>query len=186
MAWIVQDRLKPYTPTRTEPYLTEEIRKKISEKYFPRYPTKRAALLPLFHEVMHTYGYIAPQAIDEAAGFLEVPASEVQDAATFYEEFRFEPSGKYVVNVCRSISCEITGQEAISAKIREVFGIDNLETTDDGLITLIEVECLGLCERAPCALINGEAQGPLTPDAFVATLKGLPKEMKHHGNGHSH
>ncbi len=187
MAWIVQDRLKAYTPTRTEPYLTEAIRKKISEKYFPRYPKKQAALLPLFHEVMHVYGFIAPQAIDEAAAFLEITPSEVQDAATFYEEFRFEPSGKYVVNVCRSVSCEITGHEKVINRIREVFAIDTGETTEDGLITLIEVECLGLCERAPAALINGEAHGPLTPDGFIETLQALPKEpAQHTGNGHGH
>lgn len=181
MAWLVKDRLKPYTPTRTEPYLTEEIKRKISEKYFPRYPTKRACMLPLFHEVMHTYGFIAPQAMDEAAAFLEVSPSEVQDAVTFYEEFRFEPSGKYVVNVCRSISCEITGHEAIVNKIRDVFGIESGEVTDDGMIQLIEVECLGLCEKAPCALINGEPHGPLTPDGFIKTLQQLPKEpAKHH------
>ena len=187
MAWIVQNRLQPYRPTRTEPYITEAIRKEIVEKYFPRYPRKQAALLPLFHLIMHEYGFIAPQAIDEASQLLEVSAAEVQDAATFYEEFRFEPSGKYVVNVCRSISCEILGHEKILNRIKEVFGIENFETTDDGLITLFEVECLGLCEKAPAALINGEIHGPLTPDGFVQTLKNLPKEPAGHGgNGHGH
>ncbi len=187
MAWIVQNRLQPYRPTRTKPYITDAIRKEIVEKYFPRYPRKQAALLPLFHLIMHEYGWIAPQAIDEASQLLEVSAAEVQDAATFYEEFRFEPSGKYVVNVCRSISCEILGHEKILARIKEVFGIENFETTDDNMITLFEVECIGTCEFAPCALINGEMHGPLTPDGFVQTLKGLPKEpVKHGSNGHGH
>ena len=184
MAWIVQNRLQTYKPTRSEPYITDAIRKEIVEKYFPRYPRKQAALLPLFHLIMHEYGFIASQAIDEASQLLEVPAAEVQDAATFYEEFRFEPSGKYVVNVCRSISCEICGHEKILARIKEVFGIENFETTDDNKITLFEVECLGICERAPAALINGEIHGPLTPDGFCQTLKNLPQEPAHHGNGH--
>ena len=64
MAWIVQNRLQQYKPTRTEPYITEAIRKEIVEKYFPRYPKKQAALLPLFHLIMHEYGFIAAQAID--------------------------------------------------------------------------------------------------------------------------
>jgi len=183
MAWIVNNRLQPYTPTRTEPYITEKIRAEIVQKYFPRYPTKRAALLPLFHLIMHEYGFIAAQAIDEAATLLEVPAAEVQDAATFYEEFRFEPTGKYVVNVCRSIACELCGHEKILQRIKEVFGVENFETTDDNLFTLFEVECLGLCEKAPAALIDGEIYGPLTPDGFVQTLKELPREPAHHGNG---
>jgi NADH-quinone oxidoreductase subunit E len=185
MAWIVQNRLQQYTPTRTEPYITGKIRDEIVNKYFPRYPTKRAALLPLFHLVMHEYGFIAPQAIDEAATLLEISPAEVQDAATFYEEFRFEPSGKYVVNVCRSISCELCGHEKILEEIKQVFGIENFETTDDGLITLFEVECLGICEMAPAALINGHPHGPLTPEGFVQTLQQLPREpAKHNGSGH--
>jgi NADH-quinone oxidoreductase subunit E len=183
MAWIVKNRLQMYTPTRTEPYITEKIRAEIEQKYFPRYPTKRAALLPLFHLIMHEYGHITPQAIDEASQLLQVPVAEVQDAASFYEEFRFEPSGKYVVNVCRSIACELCGSEQIFQRIKEVFGIENFETTDDNLFTLFEVECVGLCEKAPAALINGEPHGPLTPDAFIETLKNLPKEPANN-NGH--
>src|SRR5437763_4832223 len=124
MAWIVQNRLQPYQPTRTEPYITAKIRDEIVNKYFPRYPRKQAALLPLFHLIMHEYGFIAAQAIDEASQLLEVPASEVQDAATFYEEFRFEPSGTYVVNVCRSIACELCGHEALLGRSKGVFGIE--------------------------------------------------------------
>ena len=181
MAWIVNNRLQQYTPTRTEPYITDKIRAEIEQKYFPRYPTKRAALLPLFHLIMHEYGFIAAQAIDEAATLLQVPAAEVQDAATFYEEFRFEPTGKYVVQVCRSIACEVCGHQQILDRIKAVFGIENFETTDDCMITLMEAECLGLCERAPAALINGTPHGPLTPDSFVETLKNLPKDPPNRG-----
>jgi len=183
MAWLVKDRLQPYQPTPSEPYLTEAIRKTIAEKYFPRYPRKQAALLPLFHLVMHEYGFIAAGAIAEAAAFLEISEAQVQDAVTFYEEFRLSPTGKHVVSVCRSISCEVCGHEALIKKIRDVFGIEPGETTDDDLFTLFEVECLGLCEMAPAALINEEICGNLTPEGFVATLKQLPKEAKHHGNG---
>jgi NADH-quinone oxidoreductase subunit E len=183
MAWIVKDRLQPYKSTRTEPYLTDAIRKTITEKYFPRYPTRQAALLPLFHLVMHEYGFIAPGAIAEAAEFLGISESQVQDAVTFYEEFRMAPSGKYVVNVCRSISCEVCGHEALLKRIKDVFGVEPGETSDDDLFTLFEVECLGLCEMAPAALINEEIYGNLTADGFVQTLKQLPKEAKLHGNG---
>ncbi len=183
MAWQVKDRLQPYRPTRTEPYLTDGMKKIITEKYFPRYPTKQAALLPLFHLVMHEYGFIASDAIAEAATFLEISESQVQDAVTFYEEFRMAPTGKHVVNVCRSVSCEVCGHENILNKIKDVFGIDPGETTDDNLFTVFEVECLGLCEMAPAALIGEEIHGNLTPDKFCQTLKNLPSEATHHGNG---
>ena len=80
--------------------------------------------------------------------------------------------------------CELCGSEKIFQRIKEVFGIENFETSDDNMLTLFEVECIGLCEKAPAALINGEPCGPLTPDGFVETLKQLPKEPTHNGNGH--
>src|SRR3954464_2766448 len=76
MAWIVQNRLQPYQPTRTEPYITPKIRDEIVNKYFPRYPTKQAALLPLFHLIMHEYGLTAPQAIDEGGPRLGISPAE--------------------------------------------------------------------------------------------------------------
>lgn len=173
MAWIVEDRLKAYQPTRQEPYLTVKIKDEVSQKYFPRYPNKRAALLPLFHIIMHEYGYIAPQAIDEAAAFLELTPSQVQDAVSFYEEFRMEKTGRYVVNVCRSIACELCGYQQVVEKIREVFGIEPGETTDDGQITLLEVECLGACEQAPCALVNEDLHGQIKPAEFCGQLQQL-------------
>ena len=186
MAWLVEDRLKPYQAKRAEPCLTPEIKKLIAEKYFPRYPTKHAALLPLFHIVMHEYGYIAEQAIDEAAEFLEITRAQVQDAVTFYEEFRLAPSGKYVVNVCRSIACELCGHKDIVEKIRQVFGIDPGETTDDNQITLFEVECLGACEQAPCALVNEDLHGCLEPQAFARHLQQLPAAGKQKNGTHEH
>lgn len=180
MAWIVEDRLKPYQPVRSEPYLTAEIRNQVSQKYFPRYPNKRAALLPLFHIVMHEYGYIAAQAIDEASQFLELSRSEVQDAVTFYEEFRMDKTGTHVVNVCRSISCELCGHQKVLEKINQVFGIDPGETTADGKITVFEVECLGACEQAPCALVNEDLHGTINPDAFCKQLQQLTTEKGRH------
>ena len=100
----------------------------------------------------------------EAAEFWKSAHSpRVQDAVTFYEEFRMSPTGKYVVNVCRSISCEVCGHENILKKIKDVFGIIPGETTDDNSFTVFEVECLGLCELAPAALIGEEIHGPLDP-----------------------
>ncbi len=185
MAWLVEDRLKPYRAKRAEAYLTPEIKKLVSEKYFPRYPTKHAALLPLFHIIMHEYGYIAEQAIDEAADFLEITRAQVQDAVSFYEEFRLTPSGEYVVNVCRSIACELCGHKDIIEKIRTVFGIDPGETTADNKITLFEVECLGACEQAPCALINEDLHGCLKADDFAVRLQQLPAAASN-GHGHRH
>lgn len=185
MAWIVENRLKAYTPTRAEPYLTDAMRKTMEETYLPRYPRKQAALLPLFHMVMHEYGYIPPGAIDEAAAFLGITQAQVQDAVSFYEEFRLQPSGQYTVQVCRSISCELAGHEAVLGKVRELLGTDPEETTEDGKITVFAVECLGACEQAPCALVNGALRGKLRPESFALELLQLPPLPQHGAGGAS-
>lgn len=173
MTWLVEDRLKPYASRRAEPYLTDAIKTQVAEKYFPRYPRKQAALLPLFHRLRQEYGYIPEQAIDETADFLGIARAEVQDAVSFYEEFRLTPSGEYVISVCRSISCELCGSRAVLERIRHVFGVDPGETTADHKITVLEVECLGACEQAPCALVNEDLHGHLEPDNFVRKLQAL-------------
>ena len=170
--------LQAYKPTRTEPYITEPIRKEIVEKYFPRYPTKQAALLPLLHLIMHEYGFIAPQAIDEAAGLLGITAAQVQDAATFYEEFRFEPSGKYVVNVCRSIACELCGHEKILQKIKDVFGIGaGRDEQTTVCLRMFEVECLGLV-RACAGGVDQRGSGARRAHAGGALSTTLKKRCR--------
>ena len=84
MAWIVENRRTGYEK-RAEPYLTEEMKAHLSATYFPRYPTKRAVLLPALHYVQHTYNWIPTQALEEVAEFLEVSPAEAMDTATFYE-----------------------------------------------------------------------------------------------------
>src|SRR5678815_2500592 len=105
MAWIVEDRRRKVAEAGG-PYLTEGMRHHLAEKYFPRYPTKRAVLLPALHEVQHTYGWIPVQAMEEVATFLELAPAEVIDTATFYEEYWLRPKGKYLLQVCRSLSCD--------------------------------------------------------------------------------
>ena len=85
----------------------------LAKKYFPRYPTKRAVSAAALHHVQHTYGWIPPQAMEEIAAFLEMSPAEVMDTATFYEEYWLKPKGKYLIQVCRSLSCEICGSKQI-------------------------------------------------------------------------
>jgi NADH-quinone oxidoreductase subunit E len=107
MAWITENRRTATIERRSEPYLTEELKKGLAEKYFPRYPNKRAVLLPALHEIQHAYNWIPAQAMEELAVFLEMSPAEVMDTATFYEEYWLKPKGEYLLQVCRSLSCEI-------------------------------------------------------------------------------
>src|SRR5688572_24980154 len=118
MAWLVEDRRATLTAAG-EPLLTDEMKTHLREKYFPRYPTKRAVLLPALHHVQHEYGHIPMQAMQEIAEFLELAPAEVIDTATFYEEYWLKPKGKYLIQVCRSLSCEICASGALTRAIQD-------------------------------------------------------------------
>jgi NADH-quinone oxidoreductase E subunit len=181
MAWIVEDR-RAAQVAAGEALLTEEMKTDLREKYFPRYPTKRAVLLPALHHVQHTYGWIPVQAMKEVADFLELAPAEVLDTASFYEEYWLKPKGKYLIQVCRSLSCEICDSERLVEMCRRKLGIDVGETTDDKRFTLVELECLGACGTAPVALINEALHEELTPEKLQRLIDGLPEDPSEFGD----
>jgi NADH-quinone oxidoreductase subunit E len=175
MAWIVEDRRKRVEEAGG-PFLTEEMKRHLSERVFPRYPTKRAVLLPALHEVQHTYGWIPVKAMEEIAEFLELQPAEVLDTATFYEEYWLRPKGKYLIQVCRSLSCEICDSKKLTKTCKEKLGIELGETTADGRFTLVELECLGACGTAPVALVNDVLHEELTVEKLEEIIRELPED----------
>lgn len=176
MAWTVEDKRQATFERRAEPYLTEELKRELTERYIPRYPTKRAVLLPALHMIQHTYNWIPMQALEEVAAFLEVAPAEALDTATFYEEYWLKPKGKYLVQVCRSLACEICGSEHLSDHLQQKLGIEVGQTTADGKFTLIELECLGSCGTAPVAMINDVLLEEMTPAKLDEILAKLPED----------
>src|SRR5687767_9738086 len=176
MAWITENRRTAAVERRAEPYLTDDMKIDIANKYFPRYPTKRAVLLPALHAIQHTYNWIPPQAMEELAAFLELAPAEVMDTATFYEEYWLRPKGKFLVQVCRSLACELCGSGAITERMRSTLGVEVGETSDDGRFTLVELECLGACGTAPVALVNDVLHENLTPQGLDALIAKLPAD----------
>src|SRR5271156_5094449 len=138
MAWITENRRTATIERRAEPYLTDELKHKLEAKYFHRFPTKRAALLPALHAVQHEYNWIPAQAMEELAEFLGLAPAEVLDTATFYEEYWLKPKGKYLLQVCRSLSCEVCGSNEITEHLSKKLGIELGQTTPDGKFTLVE------------------------------------------------
>jgi NADH-quinone oxidoreductase subunit E len=175
MAWLVEDR-RAAKVAAGEPLVTEEIKKHLSDRYFPRYPTKRAALLPALHHIQHQYGHIPLQALQEVAELLELAPAEVLDTASFYEEYWLKPKGKYLIQVCRSLSCEICDSEKLTSMCREKLGIEIGQTTKDGRFTLVELECLGACGTAPVALVNEVLHEELTPAKLQKIIESLPDD----------
>ena len=154
MAWITKNSASMQIPRRSEPYLTDAMKKDLRERIMPRYETKLACTMPGLHLIQHEYGWVPLQAMEELAGFLGVSAAEVIDTASFYEEYWLKPKGEHLISVCRSIACEMCGQPALTQAIKDKLGIDVGETTDDGKWTLIELECPGACGGSPSILID--------------------------------
>ena len=176
MAWIVENRRTQIVEKRDTPYLTADMKIDIANRYFPRYPTKRAVLLPALHAVQHQYGWISTQAMEEVGEFLGLQPAEVMDTASFYEEYWLKPKGKYLVAVCRSLACELCGSTELTKHLKTKLDIEPGETTADGKFTLVEYECLGSCGTAPVALCNDVLHESITPESFGQWLDTLPED----------
>ena len=173
MAWIVKNSATMEVARRDEPYLDAALKAQLESDVIPRYPTRQAATLPVLRTLQEKHHYLPYQAIEEAAEFLGVSAVEVLDTATFYEEFFLEPKGKYLVQICQSLSCELTGSTDLLNRVKAKLGIDVDQTTEDGRFTLIALECLGSCGTAPAALVNERLHERLTPENFERVLDAL-------------
>jgi NADH-quinone oxidoreductase E subunit len=124
------------------------------EKIVTRYPDARAALLPALHLAHEVRGYLAPETLDAVAGRLELPPAYVRGVATFYTMYNLQPLGRYLIQVCTNISCNLCGGDAVLEAFLEHTGTEMGEVTEDGLFTVIEVECLGACGFPTAVQIN--------------------------------
>jgi NADH-quinone oxidoreductase subunit E len=154
------------------PALRERLQPRCNE-IIAQYEQKRSALLPLMHLFQQNEGFVSPQAIQAAAEMLEITPAEVEGTVSFYSLLYQRPVGKYMLQVCRGLACSINGAEDIMAYFREKLGIGHLQTTDDGLFSYEEVECLAGCDRATCMEVNLEFAYDLTPAKIDAMLDAM-------------
>lgn len=167
MAWKSKDLNKPVVEADAADVLSEAVRQKI-RSFFPRYDTKRAALLPALHVVQDALGHVSWRAQLEIAELLEIPPSEVLDTISFYAHFWTHPKGTKVITVCRSISCEVMGGAEILEAVKNQLGIDEHETTKDGRYSLVTEECLAGCDHSPCLLIGEKLHKRVRPEQVAA------------------
>lgn len=170
MAWKALDRISPAFDKDAAPALSEAVREKI-RSFFPRYETKRAALLPALHVVQDALGHVSYQAMAEIADVLEIPPSAVLDTLTFYTHFWDHDKGGKVVVACRSLSCQLMGAENVLDAFKSELGIDEHGTTKDGKYSLITEECLAACDHGPCVLINEKLHKCVKPEDVAKILK---------------
>lgn len=150
-----------------------------------RYPVKKSALIPLLHLAQEQTGHITEEAMAHIAELVDVTPAEVLGTCSFYEMFKREPVGKYVVNICTNISCQLLGAEELLHHAEHSLSIKPGGTTADGLFTLEDVECLAACTEAPCLQVNYRYFNKVSTadfDQLVADLRaGRRSEIPPHG-----
>jgi NADH-quinone oxidoreductase subunit E len=137
------------------------------------YPEPRSALIPLCHLAQGQDGYLSREAMVEIAELLDVSPAEVLGTASFYDMFHTEPVGRYVIACCTNIACMLRGAYELLEHAEDVLEIRAGQTSEDGLFTLEEAECLADCGRAPCVQVNHRFVGTTDEAAFDALLADL-------------
>jgi NADH-quinone oxidoreductase E subunit len=145
---------------------TAENQRKFDE-IVARYPPeqrKSAILYALYLAQDQNGGYLTAAAMDHVAAQIRCTPAEVEDVVSYYTMFFTRPVGKYVLNVCRTLSCALLGAERVTEALSAALGIKPGETDPSGTFTLIEVECLGACDRAPVVMVNDDWHERLAPE----------------------
>ena len=143
------------------------------EKVLTRYPDRQAALLPALHMAQEIRGMLTPETMDEVAGKLGLSPAYVRGVASFYTMYNLAPVGKYLIQVCTNISCNLCGGDAVLDAFLEATGTEPGETSENGLWTVMEVECLGACGFPTAVQINERFFENVRPGDVPAILAQL-------------
>jgi NADH-quinone oxidoreductase E subunit len=140
-----------------------------------RYPPdrRRSAVLPALYLAQHQQGYITANAIRHVAELLGITRADVEDVVSFYTMFYTRPVGRFVLQVCRTLSCALNGAERVTEELTAKLGIAPGETDAAGTFTLVEVECLGACDRAPVVMVNDAWHECLRPEDAAKLVDDL-------------
>jgi formate dehydrogenase subunit gamma len=122
--------------------------------------------MPILHELQDVFGHIDPRAVDLVAEVLNLSKADVYGVVTFYKDFRSEPPGRSVIQVCRGEACQSMGAERLARHAREQLSVDFGATTSDGAVTLEQVFCLGNCALSPAVLVDGRLKGRIDEARF--------------------
>lgn len=134
---------------------------------------RKSAILYALYLAQGQEGYLTAAAMHHVAQQIGCTAAEVEDVVTYYTMFYTRPVGKYVINVCRTLSCALRGAERVTEELSAALGIKPGETDPTGTFTLVEVECLGACDRAPVVMVNDEWHERLAPEQSAQLIADI-------------
>jgi len=156
--------------------LSPDAYKKI-DRELAKFPAdqKQSAVMAALAIAQDEKGWLSPEVIQDVAAYLEMPAIAVQEVATFYTMYNLKPVGKYKLTICTNLPCQLTQGDRAAAYLNQILGIDFNETTDDGLFTLKEGECMGACGDSPVMLVNNKR---MCSSMSNAKIDALIEELK--------
>lgn len=143
------------------------------EEIAARYPTRRSAILPVLWMAQRKWGWLSLNVMRLVGSTLSLPPSEVLAVASFYTMLKKQPTGRYLIQVCHTLSCALGGADSVVAHLKKHLGIQEGETTPDGQFTIMRVECLASCGSAPMMQINDDFYERLSPEKIDAILADL-------------
>ncbi len=149
-------------------------------KHYPR--AGRDALIPILQEVQEEQGFLSRESVAQISRHLRLPASKIYGVATFYNQFRFQPRGKYHFMVCRGTACHVKGSNRVLETAQKQLKLKPGQTTRDKLFSLEVVACMGACGLSPVVNLNGEFYARVTPQRLARIINDCRE--KESRNGH--
>ncbi len=143
-----------------------------------RFPNPRSALLPALHIAQDEIGYLPPEALEDVSQALDIPYSDIEEVVSFYTMFYGDKVGRFVLEVCKTVPCAILGADEMIEYIAEKLGIQPGETTKDGQFSLLRVECLAGCDRAPVMQVNSRYYENLTREKVDELIDLMRREAR--------
>lgn len=144
------------------------------EKILSRYPNKRAALLPVLHLAQEVRGWISPETIERVAELLELTPAQVLSTASFYTMYNLKPVGRYLIQVCTNVACDLCGAGPVLKRFLQETKTRPGDVSTDGKYTVVETECLGACGFPTAVFINERFYESVTPESVPSILGELP------------
>jgi NADH-quinone oxidoreductase subunit E len=154
-------------PEPSDVPVPEELRATI-EHHMSLYPEPRSAVLPALRAAQELHGWLSPEAMEQVAAVMQVTPAYLESVASFYDMLELQPVGRHTIYMCTNLSCQLRGAQAVLGALMEATGAPVGGSSPDGEFHLRSFECLGACDLAPMASVEGHYRGPLTPeDAFT-------------------
>ena len=137
---------------------------------------RQESLIPLLQVIQDTNGYITEDAISKIGKHLNISTSKIYGVASFYNQFRFSPKGKYHIQVCYGTACHVLGASTVLKELEKILKIKDGETTKDGIFSLEVQTCIGGCGQAPVIAINGNFYGKLNLEKLEELINSLKQQ----------